>query len=319
MRVFKSILLILIVILTIAGCSSGGDYVIDIGGDKIDKGEFMVYLKEQKKSFEQQGGSDIWEADFDGVSAIEVAKQNAVNSIVMVKSAVSEAKSLGITLDESDTQSLQAEADDIITEFSQDELNELGLNRDKIIDVLKETKLQSKVFAYITDSYVVNESAFDTYYADYKAEHSEQFNTFYIKELFLQRDDVGSTVNYDKAQKAVNDINNGKSFVEAAKAVEPESNYDTEELEPSLYGDDAVKEIYAMAQGETKLVEDTEGYYVIQMAEIKAKNEDEVKASVRENYINERKQEIYQEQSKNWAGNVEVKRNDSVWNSIKII
>ena len=102
-RFISAILVSIIALISLSGClGNGGDYVAEIGGTKISRGEFMVYLIEQKKNFEEQGGSDIWGADFDGVSAIEVAKQNALDSITMVKSAVKQTDSLGIKLDEKD-------------------------------------------------------------------------------------------------------------------------------------------------------------------------------------------------------------------------
>ena len=73
-RFISAILVTIIALISLSGClGKGGDYVAEIGNTKIRRGEFMVYLIEQKKNFEEQGGSDIWEADFDGVSAIEVA------------------------------------------------------------------------------------------------------------------------------------------------------------------------------------------------------------------------------------------------------
>jgi hypothetical protein len=314
----SALLCLALLLSLLTGCGSN-DYVVKIGSSKISKGEFMVYLKEQKKSFEQQAGADIWDADFDDMSAIDVAKQNAVNTLVMVKSAVKEAESLGIKLDDSDLTGLDEEADGIMSEFSSDELESLGLDREKVVEVLKEARIQSKVFGYITDSYVVNEDEFNKYYNDYKSEHSEEFNTYYVRELFLQRDDTGDTTNYDKAKYALEAIEDGEGFEQTAKETNPNGSYDTKVLDSSLYGEEALSEIYSIAVGDTKLVEDTEGYYVINMVDIQPKDETAVKEKLKAQYTDERKQEIYQQQSKTWVGNVETERNDSVWDSINTI
>ena len=156
-RFISAILVSIIALISLSGClGNGGDYVAEIGGTKISRGEFMVYLIEQKKNFEEQGGSDIWGADFDGVSAIEVAKQNALDSITMVKSAVKQTDSLGIKLDEKDISDVDNQTKNLMSEFSSEELNELSLDYDKIHSILEESALQGKVYNYVTSNYVVN-------------------------------------------------------------------------------------------------------------------------------------------------------------------
>ena len=123
--------------LIFTGCSFSNDYVIKIGNDKISRGEYLVYLMEQKKSFEQQGGTDIWEADFDGVSAEEVAKQNAVNTIVMVKTAVKQTKELGITLTEDDKKGIEAQTTELLNDFKPEDLKNLDLNKEKIYHIME--------------------------------------------------------------------------------------------------------------------------------------------------------------------------------------
>ena len=309
-------IIIFILALMLVGCA-GSDYVIKIGNDKISRGEYLVYLMEQKKSFEQQGGSDIWEADFDGVSAEEVAKQNAVNSLVMVKTAVKQTDELGITLTDDDKKNVETQTDELLKDFSEDDLNNLELNREKIYKIMEEVALQQKVYAYVTDSYTVNENEFKEYLNQYYEEHKSDYTTYKIKEIFLQPD-ISGTANKDKITLAYKAIQNGSTFNSQLKSISPESNADDFDLDASLYTENTLQQIYSHSKGDIFMVEDTDGYHIFEIDDIVSSSIESVEPEIRKKYIDDKKQQIYQTQNDNWQGNLTVEKNDDVWNKITI-
>ncbi|MEI3161887.1 MAG: SurA N-terminal domain-containing protein [Lachnospirales bacterium] len=309
-------IIIFILALMLVGCA-GSDYVIKIGNDKISRGEYLVYLMEQKKSFEQQGGSDIWEADFDGVSAEEVAKQNAVNSLVMVKTAVKQTDELGITLTDEDKKNVETQTDELLKDFSEDDLNNLELNREKIYKIMEEVALQQKVYAYVTDSYTVNENEFKEYLNQYYEEHKSDYTTYKIKEIFLQPD-ISGTANKDKITLAYKAIQNGSTFNSQLKSISPESNAEAFDLDASLYTENTLQQIYSHSKGDIFMVEDTDGYHIFEIDDIVSSSIESVEPEIRKKYIDDKKQQIYQTQNDNWQGNLTVEKNDDVWNKITI-
>ncbi len=309
-------IIIFILALMLVGCA-GSDYVIKIGNDKISRGEYLVYLMEQKKSFEQQGGSDIWEADFDGVSAEEVAKQNAVNSLVMVKTAVKQTDELGITLTDEDKKNVETLTDELLKDFSEDDLNNLELNREKIYKIMEEVALQQKVYAYVTDSYTVNENEFKEYLNQYYEEHKSDYTTYKIKEIFLQPD-ISGTANKDKITSAYKAIQNGSTFNSQLKSISPESNAEAFDLDASLYTENTLQQIYSHSKGDIFMVEDTDGYHIFEIDDIVSSSIESVEPEIRKKYIDDKKQQIYQTQNDNWQGNLTVEKNDDVWNKITI-
>lgn len=316
-RFISAILVSIIALISLSGClGNGGDYVAEIGGTKISRGEFMVYLIEQKKNFEEQGGSDIWGADFDGVSAIEVAKQNALDSITMVKSAVKQTDSLGIKLDEKDISDVDNQTKNLMSEFSSEELNELSLDYDKIHSILEESALQGKVYNYVTSNYVVNSDEMSKYIEEYKKKNAGEFNTYTVQELFVQGDAEGSTQNYTKAQEAYNKIKNGADFSTVAKEVSPDLATSSKTLDINLYGEDVLQAIYKTAKGNVTFISATDGYYIFKVNDIApTDNADKIK-ELENQYTESKKQQIYQAQIKQWSGNTSVKKNEGVWNSI---
>ena len=316
-RFISAILVSIIALISLSGClGNGGDYVAEIGGTKISRGEFMVYLIEQKKNFEEQGGSDIWGADFDGVSAIEVAKQNALDSITMVKSAVKQTDSLGIKLDEKDISDVDNQTKNLMSEFSSEELNELSLDYDKIHSILEESALQGKVYNYVTSNYVVNSDEMSKYIEEYKKKNAGEFNTYTVQELFVQGDAEGSTQNYTKAQEAYNKIKNGADFSTVAMEVSPDLATSSKTLDINLYGEDVLQAIYKTAKGNVTFISATDGYYIFKVNDIApTDNADKIK-ELENQYTESKKQQIYQAQIKQWSGNTSVKKNEDVWNSI---
>lgn len=316
-RFISAILVTIIALISLSGClGKGGDYVAEIGNTKISRGEFMVYLIEQKKNFEEQGGSDIWEADFDGVSAIEVAKQNALDSITMVKSAVKQTDSLGIKLDEKDISDIDNQTKSLMSEFSLEELTELSLDYDKIHSILEESALQSKVYDYVTSNYVVNSDEMNKYIEEYKKKNAGEFNTYTVQELFVQGDVEGSNQNYTKAQDAYNKIKNGADFSSVAKEISPDLNTNSKTLDINLYGEDVLQSIYKTAKGNVTFISATDGYYIFKVNDITpTDNTDKIK-ELENQYTESKKQQIYQAQITQWSGNTSVKKNEDVWNSI---
>ena len=316
-RFISAILVTIIALISLSGClGKGGDYVAEIGNTKISRGEFMVYLIEQKKNFEEQGGSDIWEADFDGVSAIEVAKQNALDSITMVKSAVKQTDSLGIKLDEKDISDIDNQTKSLMSEFSSEELTELSLDYDKIHSILEESALQSKVYDYVTSNYVVNSYEMNKYIEEYKKKNAGEFNTYTVQELFVQGDVEGSNQNYTKAQDAYNKIKNGADFSSVAKEISPDLDTNSKTLDINLYGEDVLQSIYKTAKGNVTFISATDGYYIFKVNDITpTDNADKIK-ELENQYTESKKQQIYQAQVTQWSGNTSVKKNEDVWNSI---
>lgn len=316
-RFISAILVTIIALISLSGClGKGGDYVAEIGNTKISRGEFMVYLIEQKKNFEEQGGSDIWEADFDGVSAIEVAKQNALDSITMVKSAVKQTDSLGIKLDEKDISDIDNQTKSLMSEFSSEELTELSLDYDKIHSILEESALQSKVYDYVTSNYVVNSDEMNKYIEEYKKKNAGEFNTYTVQELFVQGDVEGSNQNYTKAQDAYNKIKNGADFSSVTKEISPDLDTNSKTLDINLYGEDVLQSIYKTAKGNVTFISATDGYYIFKVNDITpTDNADKIK-ELENQYTESKKQQIYQAQITQWSGNTSVKKNEDVWNSI---
>ncbi|MBQ9605480.1 MAG: hypothetical protein IJR45_08715 [Firmicutes bacterium] len=190
----KSIMLLISLLAALSllcGCSFvNNNWIISIDGDKIDKEEFEVYLHEQVKAFEATGGSDIWAADFDGVSAQEVAKQNAANSLLRAKLAVKEAPSLGVStaVDENEVESGAKELYDAITADTSGRMDLSGVTLDMCKDIIRDGLIQKEVYDAVTGSYEVNLQDFESYLQDYYNENAALYKNLTVKTIYVAAD-----------------------------------------------------------------------------------------------------------------------------------
>ncbi|HAG04439.1 MAG TPA: hypothetical protein DCG28_03265 [Lachnospiraceae bacterium] len=310
-KIFFCLLLCLVIVFV--ACATNEEWVVSVDGEKIDRGEFTVYLNEQKKSFEAQGGEDIWEADFDGVSAVEVAKNNAINTITMVKVACKQAPSLNISADKTDEAAIEERVNEIMGEFSPEELKSLSLDKNKVTRIIKEARIQSKVFDYITEGYVVNEDEFEEYFEKYKQENPLVFKSCDIREIFIQKDTDDAL---EKKERAVELIGKGKKIDAIETALNTGSNTDVKPLEGDLYSKSIIDGVLSAKNGDVMFFEDENGYYIISLEDTFFADEAAIKEQLRQNYISEKKNEIYKQQNDKWSADVKTEKNDKVWSSI---
>ena len=174
-------------VMAFSGCSSQSktdikqedttEYAFSIGETDVSKEEFNIYLYETQKSFEQLGGTDIWETDFDGRTAESVAIDNTLNSIQLVKFAVEEAEKRGVTLDDSMKNQAEERAEEMYDGLSDDIRSKIGADISLYESVFEENMLYNIMYEEITGDYSVNEKDFEAYYSEHKDEILSAYKT----------------------------------------------------------------------------------------------------------------------------------------------
>jgi len=319
-RIFSFVIFILCLI-GLCGCSSSvSDYALTIDGNRISRGEYMVYLHEQKKSFEERGGVDIWEADFDGTSAEEVAKQNAINSLTLVKAAVAQADGLNVELDDEDRSEIAAESSELYNDIGQDKAENMGVTEEDINGIVEESHIQQKVYDLVTEGVEINEADFEAYFQEHYNSEISRYNDIMIKQIYFPSDTEDSTVHYDEAVAAMGEINAGVDFDEVQEKYSQSESKDPYLLEDGMYDDVIEDELYHLPEGGVSgVLEGADGYYIFKVVSIDAADMDAVREGLRAEYVREKKMEIYQAQNEQWQSGMTVEKNDVVYNEISIM
>jgi foldase protein PrsA len=313
-------MLISAMLLGLSACAKNGDeYVLTINGTRVSKGESMVYLYEQKKSFEERGGEDIWEVDFDGTSAQEVAKQNAVNSITLVKAALAQADDLDIKLSDEDEAEINTQSKALFDDMGEQKTSALNISEEDIRKIVRESFIQQRVYDLVTDGFVVNEDDFNTYFEEHYDSEISRYNNITIEQIYFQLDSEDSTAGHDKAMQAKAELNAGTDFDTVMAKYNPTANKGKFLLTDGMYDDDIVSVLYHTDEGSvTDVLEGADGYYIFKVVSIETPDMDSVREGLRTEYVKEKKLEIYQAQNEKWQADMKLEKNDEVYDSIEI-
>ena len=155
--------LVLVFSLFFSGCKNNSDvanYAVKIGDTYVSVPEFKFYLYEAQKQFENIGGSDIWETDFEGETAENVAKETALNSLRIVTIAVENAKKYNVFLTDEEKQEAKKEAQSQFDVLTEAEKESMEINIDIINDVIESNHIYSKVYNEVTKNYELSEADF---------------------------------------------------------------------------------------------------------------------------------------------------------------
>lgn len=291
------------------------NYVLKINDQKISKQEFLIYLYEQKKIFEEIGGKDIWLTDFDSTPAKDVAKQNALNSIILVKTVVNKANSLGLTLTKADLFS--------INKTSEDLYNELLINCPSLKPTLKlikkittEITLEQKLFEYLTNSFQLSEIDFNIYLNNYINQNKKDFFKITTSFAYIPKNVKNSYNIINKAREKIKKNNNFKSLSQISSFI----NIKTDVLVNKENLDSKVLDlIFSSKVNEISPILNIDNYYYFfKIIKIEQSFDDNFKDNLKKQYIETKKNEIYLNQINSFSKNTLVIKNEDIWGRISI-
>lgn len=311
-RFLKTAICIMSMLIMITGCSSNNnEYVLKINDKPVSKGEFMVYLNEAKTNFESVGGTDIWETDFEGMTAEDVAKNRAVDALELVKISADKAEEFQVSLSDEEKEQAKEQAKtkfDNLGEYAK----EAGITLSDVENVMNEQMLYSKVYNKVTDDFEASEADFNAYFETVKSDFMDYYKQYTIKSIFV--------TDYSKAEEIVSKYNSGTDFdilfdeYEEQEGVKNELQTSYKGTLESFFG----LEFDIEAGNITSILEGDGGYYIIKVETISDTSEDEVREIAKGIYTENTKQELFNNEYQKWSENANIEKNEEVFNSIKI-
>lgn len=161
MKKFKRLLVVALAAVTLAtslaGCGTKEDSVVAVvDGIKIPESLYNTYLWSTAQFFEQIAGPSIWDMELEGKKSEDVAKERALESVVLSVITTKKADELGIELSKEEKKQTKEDARNFIK--TQGELAKAHQFEEKDVEkLLLATQLSTKVQQKISENYVPNE------------------------------------------------------------------------------------------------------------------------------------------------------------------
>ena len=183
-------------------------------------------------------------------------------------------------------------------------------------------KKQRKVFDYIANGFVIDENDFNEYYEAYFKENKADLVPMKIKYIFVGFDK--DKKNYDKAYSIMLGIRsklaNNEDFDTLIEKYSQSNEKSEINMKKGLFEDNVEEAVCTL--GKTGDVSDiivaSNGFYIVKATYIPEVDMQAIKENAKEEYIQNKKDELYQEQSKKWSTDFAIEKNDELYSSINI-
>lgn len=320
MKKLKSILAMLLCFLLFAmtGCSKQIDsenIIATVNGKAISKSEYMLYLYEATKDFNEIGGNDIWETDFDGQSAENVVKERAFTTMLHVKVTADKASKYKVSLSEQDKSAAKQEGEAELASMTEQQKNIISISQQDIYRIMEDTSLYRKVVEAVTKDYQLSEADFNAYFEQNKQTQRTAYTQYTISTILIP--------DQQTAQEVSQRLKQGEDFQTLSQAYETNSSKKefagtTQAYKNKL--DAAFNMDFHFEQGQiTDPISTEEGYYIVRIDQKSVPDDAQLKEMIKAEYTASMKQQVFTDELNQWLSDTEIERNDSVWNSIEMI
>lgn len=287
-------------LIVFCGCSAengSGDWLIKIDGKSVSRMEYLIYLKETVQNYELIGGDDIWDTDFDGRTAEDVAKESAFNSLVAVKIAIEKADKYSASLSETDESRAEMEALQMSQNAGEEKDSEFYKTA---LNVVKEKYLYNYVKENLTKSIKIASAQTDAFCNENRDKYRR--NLEYIQ---------GKAYYFDTTEEAQNYAQTGEGTENAVYSEDLSGTW--QEIKEKFSMDENTDKENILGPFETE-----EGYAIINIENTKAADEKTVEETMRSDYESSVKSQYFADEANKWLQSADIKTNEKMWNEIKI-
>ncbi|MBR6171881.1 MAG: hypothetical protein IKQ49_01770 [Eubacterium sp.] len=283
-HILPAVLLILTLLLSACGGTQENvrstTTVFTFMGKDISLGEVYLYAKTIAQDYERTYGNDVWnlavtEKDGAKTDLLTVTRKDIIDNIVRVKVLLAHAEQYGVSLTADDEEKVELETEAFWKNLTDEQLEEMELDRNLVRRVIEENKLASLVYQKMMDAAgieVSDEKArMTTIYDMYFPCYTETDNG-----TVLRLPEEEKKAQYDRAVQAYNTLispvdENKERDIETLAAYYglEDAGYVTKSPEEmkETYGEDITNMLYSLEDGSYSLVTETEyGYHIFYMS-----------------------------------------------------
>lgn len=312
------------IVTSAAGCSIKDDSVVAVvDGVKIHESLYNTYLWSAGQFFEQIAGPTIWDMELEGKKSEDVAKERALESVVLSVVTTNKAAELGIELTKEEKKQIKEDAKNFVK--SEEELTKAyKFGEDDVEALLVASQLSIKVQEKISENYVPNEEEVEkiieesiSYYEKVTARH------ILIKTTDDNMQPLPEEVQKEKlalAESLLVRVKNGEDIGALAAQYSEDAGSVNKNGEYTFGRGEMVAEFEKVAfegkdgQVWPELVKTNYGYNIIQTVKHIEANRNQI----REDYINNAKVEFSNAEFAELIANAKVEKTE-IYDEVKVV
>jgi len=294
------------------------DSVFEVNGEQVSVGEWNLYAQPVLEETQLLYGDDIWGYQMDGSGTMfgETLQEDIQRKIVNVKVVAGHAEAFGVSLSGDDRMEIAVSAEEYLEKLSEKEKEDYGITKEKVEKVFTDNLLATKVYEYL----ILN---VDTEVDETEVRHMD---LSYIVKPKTYEDRDGNTCFYtdEEINKKRNELEEIRKKASQSKDVGLKDFENEENAVMDIISDyEDLKEmlplemagiVFWLRQGEVSAVlESDEAMFLFECVNLQ--DEAATKAA-RIRIIEQREQEVFEENYLKWKENVEIENNPSIWKSI---
>ena len=305
MKKFISTLLIIILMLSMAGCSIGKTKVkvatglsskelFKIGDQTCLKNEALVYATAQKKLIEDAYGSEIWNVSTNGTTVKDYVQDSLKDFLAQLKCIHQMADDNQVVLTDQEKTLAVNCTKEYMKNLSEEEKNNLGVDQEEIQKIYEEYILYNKVEIELTNEKVEQSSDNDA-------------RIMQVNMIVLSKEKTAKAVL--KKAKA------GEDFEKLAKKYSQESQIQYA-LSREMFGEEFSNQVFDLEKGQiSDIIKSDDKYYIVYCIQDYDKD---ATSEHKEELEKEKRQEIFDKLYKEYVDKLSSQFNKSVWKQIDI-
>lgn len=293
--------------------------VMMIGDQKVNVSEVMIHFLLCREEVENRWGTSMWSAqigsDDNGqpITYEDDIKSDIAEEIKAEKSLKQEAEDHKIKLTKKEKSDCKSRAEEVIKEFSNDEILRYGITIDKLTSHFEDEELAMK---FCSESMEEIESEYDQEDFVMTTVHAILFSTVEQDQTEMIEQEKATV--RENAEKALIEIQSGKSLDDIA--MEYDLNYNKKETFRLSDEENESSQWYQLEEledGEVSgLIEMKYGYLIVQMI---CKNDEEKSLAEWKQVINKAKDDkIIQIYENQYADNYRIRVEEEIWEALPL-
>jgi len=307
----KKVIAIMLAAALLTGCSAGASdaEVLKINDKAITEAEYMLYLDEAADNFEAIGGKDIWDTDFDGVSAVDTAKEMALNSLLTIKISAMKADEYGFELTAEELETVKSDVTEYLAGHGSGQ-TDIKLVESIMTDKAKYNKIRESTYA----NYTPSDAELSEYFTEYYDVYEKMYTEYALDTVMVE--------SREKGEELIKRFNAGEGFAELAKEYETDESVKDNGFGVRLYKAELENTFATSLELEvgdiTPVLSSGNEHYVMLLTEKNVPNEEQVKSYIRDEYAYYEKQNIFDGEYQKWYDSCTVEINDDVYGKIDL-